>query len=766
MINHTATLPLFPKLGSSEYEYAAGQPTAPSKPPYADTGATGIFLRRQDVDSAFMSAERPSTQPIRVKLPNGDIITSSAQATYSIPSTDIELPVHIFNDNVLHVSLCGISPFTAAGCEVLFRGDAVEVTYKGKIILQAKKRLNDTLWPMPLPTLTAGQQHHDTTEPHTANLIVRHENDRDLVAFVHQTLGSPAQSSFEKSVKRGWCNFPGITYEKVSRNKTNVEATAFGHLDQQRPHHRTAAKTTVPTSTKRPSISEPVDYEQDHEDDDHELEGIDPRIYLKIEASARPTTNFSDATGMTACPTRQGQKYNLISTYNGYVHYEPMMTREKGSYVEAFKLTLAFYRRHKVRIEIQILDNEKSKLLEQYLQTQEGVQVHYCPPKNHRSNRAERAIRTGKNHVIGVSATTDANCPDNLWGDFLEQAEITLNILLPWRLDPNRSAYHGLTGAKFDFERHPMAPAGMRVTLFKHPDDRLSWGNHGVKGYYVGPAMDHYRCFRVYDPRTNRVLITDTLSWYPHAVVMPGASSSELVAAQLDNYTHRLDSYLSRSNTEPTLRPQLRDFILHRDMYFASPPVSPPPTAEEQRVAPPPVTPAREQRVASPAPPAQTAAPQQSVAPAQGTMPQPGAAPYQDAPPQQPPAPADQAPPPARQVAVLRRPDLARRRRAAPSSSTTATPHARHRDSGPCPRPTTARHGHGRTATPHEAQPTTPTARPACSSPHSSAGRAASSVAQAQQAHRQAKKKGYAAPCPRCPPSRQHRPRLPAALHT
>ena len=43
--------------------------------------------------------------------------------------------------------------------------------------------------------------------------------------------------------------------------------------------------------------------------------------------------------------------------------------------------------------------------------------------------------------------------------------------------------------------------------------NRESWGPHGKLAYYVGPAMNHYRCHRVYIPSTKKVIITNTIEY-------------------------------------------------------------------------------------------------------------------------------------------------------------------------------------------------------------------------------------------------------------
>ena len=527
--------------------------------PYADSGATGIFLRRADLTPEMLSESRPCAVPTAVALPNGVVIHSVAVATLRVPNTDIVLHVDVFLNDVLHVSLAGVSPFTAAGCKVMFESDGVSVLYQGKVVLHGAKQPYDRLWPIPLPTATHRVQ-SDPTDPHSAYLIVRNENHRDLVQFVHQAFGSPTQSGFENALKKDYIVFPGLTYEQVMRNKTNSEATAMGHLNQQLPHRRS------PAAVAQQALDNAAEAADDQPDYDRVL-------YFKVikTSSVRPTTNFSDATGQLPYTSRQGNKYILVSTYNNHVHAVPIPSRHARSYATAYKSTMEYHRKYHQIVTVQVLDNESSTELEDYISRDESITLQKVPPNNHRANRSERHIRTFKEHTISTLASTDDRCPDALWEDFLQQILLTLNLLLPWKLNPALSAYHGFTGARYDFEAHPIAPCGMRVTIFKSSDVRASWGDHGVPGFYLGPSLTHHRCYRAFDPATQRVLITDTLAWFPRAVIMPGASSSEIIATSVDFLRSSFDSYMARANLDPALRLRMQHFFTLQGMYFHGP---------------------------------------------------------------------------------------------------------------------------------------------------------------------------------------------------
>ena len=91
---------------------------------------------------------------------------------------------------------------------------------------------------------------------------------------------------------------------------------------------------------------------------------------------------------------------------------------------------------------------------------------------------------------------------------------MTLNLMRESKRSPKLSSWADVRGP-YDFNRNPIAPAGTRVTVYENPNIRGTWDPHGVRGYYLGPALDHYRCHKVLVEKTKRTRITDSLAWHP-----------------------------------------------------------------------------------------------------------------------------------------------------------------------------------------------------------------------------------------------------------
>ena len=147
----------------------------------------------------------------------------------------------------------------------------------------------------------------------------------------------------------------------------------------------------------------------------------------------------------------------------------------------------------------------------------EAIKYQLVPPHIHRRNAVERAIQTFKSHFIAGLCTTDPEFPIQLWDRLLPQAEITINILQNSRINSKLSAYAQLNGI-FDFNATLLAPPGTRVLVHKKPGNQKSWKTRGKDGWYIGPAMEHYRCYRIYIPETHSECIADTVEFFSNQI--------------------------------------------------------------------------------------------------------------------------------------------------------------------------------------------------------------------------------------------------------
>jgi hypothetical protein len=255
-------------------------------------------------------------------------------------------------------------------------------------------------------------------------------------------------------------------------------------------------------------------------------------LHLCYAAIIKPTGQiYTDQTGKFVAPSSTGNNYLLV-LYNydsNAILAEPLKNRTAASILIAYKAVHSTLCAAGLRPQLQCLDNERSAILKDFMHDKH-VHFQLVPPGMHRRNAAERAIHTFKNHFIASFCSVNKDFPIHLWVCLLLQALLSLNLLRGSRLNPKLSAWAQLH-PNFEFNPTPIAPPGFFVIVHEKPDKHTSWSPHGVDEWYVGPALESYRCYNVWVWDTQKVRICDTISWFPTKVAMPIASSNDLILA-------------------------------------------------------------------------------------------------------------------------------------------------------------------------------------------------------------------------------------------
>jgi hypothetical protein len=552
----------------------------------ADTGSDSILLRQTDAVAATLDIQ-PTRHPLHVRFPDGQTAKSIGITTVALPSTDIPLPAHIFTDSALRQSLFGIADITNLDYDATFRKDGLYLYRGTELVHHTPKSPDDTSWTLPLQRPLAH-----------ANAVLSLPSDKKFVHFSHASFGSPAISTLLRALRKGYLStLPRLTSALLCKHMPNTEATAMGHLDRKR---QGLDSTKAPTAPSPPPVTPFPTYEDDI-NDLSDSPDTDPIVYTKLFNTA----DF-DLTARFPVPSAGARHtYQLVSCFKGYIHVDSLNSRTSGSQIKAYDSTFQHWSKYGPVPTIVRLDNETSADLETFLLVEKKVQsFQYFPPRNHRANRAERCIRTWKNHFIATLATASPKFPVPHWNDIVPLAEITLNCLLPWQPNPAISAYHGLTGAPFDFRAHPIAPAGTAILAHEAPEVRGTWAGHGVPGFYLGPALSHYRSHHVYITATRAKRVAETVAWFPETpVTPPPPDNHEVLIAAIKDFLHAIKRYsLTGEILPPTLVQDLQDLAALHPAPSPSPvpPELPLDPMREQRVPRMPTQPVQEQRVLPP----------------------------------------------------------------------------------------------------------------------------------------------------------------------
>ena len=163
--------------------------------------------------------------------------------------------------------------------------------------------------------------------------------------------------------------------------------------------------------------------------------------------------------------------------------------------------------------------------------------VQLVPPHIHRQNSTEHAIKTFKAHFILTLATYDPQYPIAEWDRLIAQSKMTLNLLRSACCNPRLSAYAHLEGAH-NYNKVPLAPPGTRVVILKKVGQQKLWDFHAQLGWYIGPALEHYRCYRCHIPSTGKEIITDTVRFLPQKLQFPEENFEERLIRSFTKLTN------------------------------------------------------------------------------------------------------------------------------------------------------------------------------------------------------------------------------------
>ena len=311
----------------------------------------------------------------------------------STHTADLPLPgipegartVHVFPD--LGTNLIGVTPLTQAGCSVHFEGTTctIKCPTGQSITCHATPQ---GLWALQI------QELHQMTDLFAASAKPAIGNSctpADIVAFHHAALFSPALSTLTTALKKGFIPpLPGLTESLLRKYPPDLEATTMGHLDNRRKN--------IQSTKKRKRVA----FQEEEAEDPFP---VTPRNNNRtnscfLTASAPQHLVYTDQTGRLPHPSTTGNNYLLIA-YD--VDSNCILLRPyKNKTAEVLTATIADVHetlsKGGCKPEFHRLDNECPQELQDYFKRRK-VDYQMAPPHDHRTNAAERAIRTSKNHL-------------------------------------------------------------------------------------------------------------------------------------------------------------------------------------------------------------------------------------------------------------------------------------------------------------------------------------------------------------------------------
>ena len=448
----------------------------------------------------------------------------------------------IFED--LHSSLISLGQLCDDDCFALLGKHEMEILKNQKVILRGtRSNTGDGLWDIPIPQRPDPKStilKQILIQPEckevkkllkisnqTINVIIRKDKSKqELARYLHACCFSPTTNTLLAAIKKNFLTtWPGLTVDLIRKHLPASTSTAKGHLNQQ-------ASGLQSTKLTKLSIAETEDLYPSADSPNIKTHDV---IFALTATSDKA---FLDLPGRFPFCSSRGNNYLLIA-----YHYDanailgvPLKNRQASTITAGWQSIMKKLDTAGVPPKLWVLDNEASNELKTAM-TKKQTKYQLVPPYTHRSNAAERAIQTFKNHFKAGLASIDPEFPMTEWDRLLEQCFLTLNLLRASRSNPNLSAHAYLFG-QFDFNATPLAPPGTKVVIHSKPEKRASWDPNGRDGWYIGPSMFHYRCMKCFIPKSRAEINADTLIFFPHQIPFPEVTTDEyLKQAALDIIT-------------------------------------------------------------------------------------------------------------------------------------------------------------------------------------------------------------------------------------
>ena len=178
-------------------------------------------------------------------------------------------------------------------------------------------------------------------------------------------------------------------------------------------------------------------------------------------------------------------QYFQIACWGHYIDIQPLSSLRAAQTTQALTASVNFFRKHGIILDTLRMNNQQSYDLRETARILK-LKMEFIASEVKRPNRAERAIRTAKNHIIATRAGFHPDC-----------SHAYLDLIHPFEYNDSISAYHGVHGKRFNFNHHPIAPLGCKVLT-----DRINNYVYRIQVYHSmsiadgDPAFDYLKFTR------------------------------------------------------------------------------------------------------------------------------------------------------------------------------------------------------------------------------------------------------------------------------
>ena len=436
-----------------------------------------------------------------------------------------------------------------------FNREKAIVSKNNKIVTVGTRNLRDGLWDIIVSRASFLKPTSSNNSQQVNEVISLQQTKKELLDYLQASLFSPVKSTVLQAIlNNNLFTFPGLdNIQFVRKHLQQTMDTLAGHQKQERRNlQSTNTSNSKLTIRERQAQEQTIDIERDHFPAPEFPNAKSHNCFAILTPFENTAKAYADLTGKFPIESSRGNKYVLIvyDYDSNAILAEALQNRQAGNIKIAWEKIHGTLVNRGAAPKLYIMDNEASQELKSAM-TKKDIQFELVPPMVHRRNAAERAIQTFKDHFIAGLASVDPQFPIQEWDRLLPQATITLNLLRNTRVNPKLSSYAYLFGV-FDFNKTPLAPPGTKVSVHNKADQRASWARRGTPAWYIGPAMEHYRCVTCYDPATRKEKVCDTVEFLPHKIPFPKVTVEDYLCQAVTDIVSLLK--VPPASTLPTLQ--------------------------------------------------------------------------------------------------------------------------------------------------------------------------------------------------------------------
>eukprot|EP00804_Cyclotella_cryptica_P020406 CCRYP_012624-RA/>CCRYP_012624-RA protein AED:0.67 eAED:0.42 QI:0/0/0/0.75/0/0/4/0/921 len=461
--------------------------------------ATKITLLADNAPSMRANIQ---THPKSVMPPKGDKLLTTEDLHLLLHKLPPATRVAHRAPGITH-SLVSAATLADAGCDLFFHRTGCEISLNSEIILRGGNNI-------------VPPDHAFTHSQPQANSICECSNTQQLIQFYYATMGYPVISTWIKAIDLGYCR----GWRELTSNRVWLNVDTWIKQGQA---FAPQASHMNPTHTPTDSSSPPDTMELPDQAPNNNKTNMVFMTIAEVDGQL-----FTDQTGHFSVTSIRCYNYMVIFYVvdANYIKSYPIKSCHRTELIKAYTNVYNFLRTWGYRPQLHKLDNEMSQDVEEFI-AENNTKHQYTPPHMHRTNPAERAIRTWKNHFVAIRAGTPSTYRLSNWCKDLEQTDITLNMMRPCTQNPKLSAHKAMEGM-FSFNTTPMVPISTECMVHVKPSRQQTWGYHAIKAWYFAPALNHFRCVRVVT-NTGAMQTTNTFTFLHHTIPVPTITAADRI---------------------------------------------------------------------------------------------------------------------------------------------------------------------------------------------------------------------------------------------